>query len=87
MRESRMEERTYPWDDGMSEGRTREVGCWASDLHMPGIYTTYLRGRGVSTGQKREKKSKQTVSFTCPCFTEERTGAENYVERKTLERS
>ena len=82
-----MEERTYPWDDGMSEGRMREVGCWASDLHMPGIYTTYLRGRGVSTGQKREKKSKQTVSFTCPCSTEERTGAENYVERKTLERS
>ena len=67
-RESKREERTYPWDNGMREGRMREMGSWARGLRMPGKYTTYLRGYGVSTRQKRSRKPTQTVFFTCPCL-------------------
>ena len=86
-RESKREERTYPWDNGMREGRMREMGSWERGLRMLGKYTTYLRGYGVSTRQKRSRKPTQTVFFTCPCFTGEGTGVENYVRRKTVERT
>lgn len=72
MRESRREERTYPWHDGMREGRMRETSRWAK--RIPRNYTMYLRRCKVSNRIGRGNRDKQYLYLSLFYWGKDRRG-------------